>query len=85
MAGESTEPEYTKSDDELQWFARDYLRRCDNKEYRRLRREGLLEDYLQERAEGAPQFAETLIRQGTLAPQAWHWAIRGRILNVDMD
>ena len=85
MAVESTEPEDTESDDELKWFARDYLRRCQSKEYRRLRREGLLENYLQERADSARRFAETLMRQGTFAPQAWHWAIRARMLNVDMD
>ena len=85
MAVEASEPEYTRSDDELKWFAIDYLRRCEHKEYRRLRREGLLKDYLQERADSARQFAETLIRQGTFPPQAWHWAIRVRILNADID
>ena len=47
MTTELTEPEYTKTDDDLKWYARDFLRRCESKMYRRLSRDGELENYLQ--------------------------------------
>lgn len=67
MVVESTEPEYTKSDDELKWFARDYLRLCENKEYRRLRREGTLENYLQERVGNSSGTTELFVRVSSKA------------------
>ena len=85
MTTKMTGPEYTKTDDDLKWYARDYLSRCESKMYRRLRRDGELGDYLQLLANSARSYAETLISQGVFAPQAWHWAIRERILGVERD
>ena len=85
MAADFIEPEYTKSDDELKWFGRDDLRRCEPKTYRELRRDGELEEYLQMLSNSAPSLAETLISQGTFPQQAWHWPVRERILHVERD
>ena len=38
---------YYKGDEELILYAREYSRDCENKEYRRLARKGLLEETLQ--------------------------------------
>ena len=78
-------PEYSKSDEELKTYALEYLRDCQNKEYRRLARKGLLEEHLQEQADAARAYAEDLIKQGQFPPQAWHWAIRVKLLDSEMD
>ena len=39
--------------------------------------------YLQMLAKSARSLADTLISLGTFPQQAWHWAIRERILHVE--
>ena len=76
---------YYKGDEELILYAREYSRDCENKEYRRLARKGLLEETLQKTADECRACADELINRGTFPPQAWHWAIRVNILHADMD
>ena len=40
MVSQTSEPEYTKTDEELIEYRRGYLRDCDRQEYRRLARKG---------------------------------------------
>ncbi len=79
------EPGYDYTDDELKTRARDYLKDCEYKEYRRLARKGQLDEYLQEQADVARAMAEDLIKRGTFPPQAWSWAIRVKMLKSEMD
>ena len=79
------EPEYTKSDEDLKEYAREYLRDCRPKEYRSLIRKGQLEDRLQEKADRTRAVAEKHIKRGVFPEQAWHWAIRVEILGAEMD
>ena len=85
MVSFTSEPEYTKSDEELIEYRRNYLRDCDNKEYRRLARKGQLDDHLQEKADKCRANAEDMVEQGTFPPQAWHWAIRETLLESERD
>ena len=73
------------SDEELKRIKRNYLRDCQNKEYRRLARRGELDEYLQECADSARRFAQNLIETGTFANQAWSWAVRVELLDSEMD
>ena len=84
-SGLSPAPRYSMSDEQLKLFARNHLRDTDRKEYRRMSREGELEDYLQEQADRARTYAEELISRGTFPQQAYHWAVRERLLNVERD
>ncbi len=63
----------------------EYRQDCKKKMYLELVRDGELEDHLQDRANEARRFAETPIRQGTFAGQAWQWAIRAKLLDSEMD
>ena len=85
MVNFSHETEYTKGDEELKTYRLEYLRDCQNKEYRRLARKGLLDEHLQEMADAARAFAEDLIKRGEFPPQAWQWAIRVKLLDSEMD
>ena len=76
---------YTKSDETLKRFARNYLRDCKNREYRRMAKSGELEGHLQRRADAAREFAANLIRQGEFDQQARQWAIRVHCLASEMD
>ena len=85
MVSQTSEPEYTKTDEDLIEYRRDYLRDCDRQEYRRLARKGQLDAYLQEKADECRRNAERLIKHGTFPPQAWHWAIRETLLETERD
>ena len=82
---QTSEPEYSKSDEELFEYRRGYLRDCDRREYRRLARKGQLDAHLREMADQCRSNAERLIRRGTFPPQAWHWAIRETLLETERD
>ena len=77
--------EFERSDEELKDFRLDYLKRCERKEYRRLLKAGELEAHLQKRADSCRSFAAALIGNGEFPGQAWHWAIRVRLLDTEMD
>ena len=79
------ESPYTKADEDLKTFRRDFLKDCQPKEYRRLARKGELEAHLQSAADEARRFAEILVSQGTAPAQAWQWAIRVKLLESEMD
>ena len=81
----SPPPEYTKSHGELKKFKRDYLRDCKPKEYRQLLPDDELERYLQQQADSCRRHEEALNRTGIRPPQAWHWAIRERLLDSERD
>ena len=71
--------------DELKKIKRDYLRECQPKMYRELRRDGELEEYLASRANSARKVAHNFMRTGTHSGQAWSWAIRTELLDSEMD
>ncbi len=52
------DPPYDKGDEELILYAREYLRDCENREYRRLARKGLLEETLQKTADECRAYAD---------------------------
>ena len=85
MVSQTSEPEYTKSDEELFEYRRGYLRDCDRREYRRLARKGQLDAHLREKADECRSDAERLIRRGPFPAQAWHWAIRETLLETERD
>ena len=64
-----------------------YLKECEPKEYRRLQREGLLDEHLELRAKLCRQEHDRLLRTGEteIDDQAWSWAIRTQLLNSPMD
>lgn len=77
-----TTPRY--SDEELRQKALEFLR-LDRKQYRKLRQNGELEEYLDLLVRATKRRAESLIKSGVWERQAWSWAIREEILGVPAD
>lgn len=65
--------------------AEKHLQRTDKPRYRRLKSDGKLDEYLDEKYGDVKDFAESLIYCGNPPEQAWHWAVRTQILGLDMD
>ena len=62
-----------------------FLRENRPSTYAELKASGELEHAVAWRLEEVKRFAENLIATGTHPPQAWNWAIRVKILGVEMD
>lgn len=77
-----TTPRY--SDEELRQKALEFLR-LDRKQYRKLRQNGELEEYLDLLVRATKRRAESLMHSGVFSDQAWSWAIREEILGVPAD
>ena len=73
-------------DDQLKQFRLNFLKGERPEEYRQLRREGKLEQHLQEHADACRRKAASLVEQGeTHEGQAWQWAIRIVLLETPPD
>ena len=63
----------------------EYLRRCQPKALREMRRAGTLEQDLDLRVKAAQSQADALIYSGEFPPQAWSRAIRSELLDSESD
>ncbi len=72
-------------DDRLKQLRRNFLRDNRPQEFDRLTNDGELEDHLQERADACRREAKRLVETGTFEGQAWQWAIRTTLLEVEQD
>lgn len=75
--------EYT--DDLLKERRRKYLELCKPDTLRNLKREGTLDDHLENSARRCRERAESLMAGGTFSGQAWQWAIREVLLETEAD
>lgn len=74
------------SDERLKEIRLKFLRENRRTEYRRLRREGILEEQLAASAARCVSVAKGLIESGTThEAQAWLWAIRSELLETVWD
>lgn len=65
--------------------AEKHLQRTDKPRYRRLKRDGELEEYLNLKYGDVKDAAESLIHCGNAPEQAWHWAVRAEIFGMEPD
>ncbi len=64
--------------------ARTFLR-GDSQRYKKLRKEGDLEEIIALKIAAAKDHAATLMGQGVFESQAWFWAIKEKILEQEAD
>ena len=85
MTTSAEEPVFEMSDAQMEGYALNYLKECKPQEYRELRKSGELDGHIAEKVEACRRYALSLINDGTFANQAWHWAVRVKLLDSPMD
>lgn len=78
-------PEYPPSVESLRAKALAYIKECKPRDYRRMKRNGELEKYLDLAVEACQDYARRLIEQGMWEREAWNMAIRQEILESESD
>lgn len=73
---------YTPTSADLALYAIDYYRIRQPREYKKMRRDGTLNEVIEGKVKACKDYAQNLIASGTWEGEAWQTAIREVLLQV---